>query len=145
MTVNKPLLLAQLSTAHADLLWSVIRLDEATLATQLLHAWTGKDILAHIAYWESFAAERVRTVLSGKAGEMVGVDDTTQNPIIYTQRKDWPLCRVMADLSRAHDRLILALDAASEEELERTHTAPWGQVQACRYATMSVEHEQEHA
>ncbi len=142
--VNKPLLLAQLATAHASLLWAVMRLDEPALTTHKLEDWTCKDILAHVAYWEGFSAERLRTVLAGRAGEMVGVDDATQNPLVYAQRQDWPLCRVMADLARAHDSLILALDAASEEELERTHAAPWGPVQAVRYVTISVEHDEEH-
>jgi hypothetical protein len=145
MSNHKRRLLARLATGRADLLWQVLGLDEATLTTVRLDAWTCKDILAHGAAWESFAAARVASILDSKAGELVGVDDAGQNPVFYAQCKDWPLCRVLAELSKSRASLIFRLRSATQRDLDREYQAAWGPVRASRYADIVAEHDGTHA
>ncbi len=137
--------LARLATARADLLYSVLGLDEAALSSSPVNGqWTAKDILAHVAAWEAWTVDRLGMALSGRAMEMVGVEAETENPRLYAERKDWPLCRSLAELSRTHAGLLTVLQAASEEDLERKYAAPWGKVRPNRWLEMMVEHDQEH-
>lgn len=138
-------LLARLATARAELLYSVLGLDEAALCSSpVAGEWTAKDILAHVAAWEAWTVGRLGMALSGRAGEMVGVEAETENPRLYAERKDWPLCRSLAELARTHASLLTALHAANEDDLEREIAVPWGKVRPNRWLEMMVEHDQEH-
>jgi uncharacterized damage-inducible protein DinB len=138
--------LARLATARADLLFSVLGLEEAALTAQPVHGdWTAKDLLAHVAAWEAWTVDRLGLALSGRAGEMVGVEADTENPRIQAERKDWPLCRSLAELSRTHATLLTALQAVNEADLARKYAAPWGKVRPNRWLEMLVEHDREHA
>lgn len=145
MPLDKPLLLARLATARADLLWSVLGLDETTLIGRpVIDVWTAKDILAHVAAWEHWTVGRVRAMLTGHAMDMVGVEAETENPRIYAERKDWPLCRVMVDLTNAHNSLLYEVDTADASALDLRFRAPWGNVRPAYSLRMSLEHDQEH-
>jgi hypothetical protein len=144
MTVNLTTL-ARLATARADLLYSVLGLEAAALSSVPVGGdWTAKDMLAHLAAWEAWAVDRLHMALSGRAGEMVGVDDEIENPRIHAERKDWPLCRALAELARTHASLLAALDAASEDDLGHEVAAQWGAVKPSRWVEMMVEHDEEH-
>jgi hypothetical protein len=137
--------LARLATARAELLYSVLGLEEVALTSVPVGGdWTAKDMLAHVAAWEAWTVGRLDLALSGRAAEIVGVDDETENPRIHAERKDWPLCRSLAELSRTHAGLLRALEAASEEDLGRELAVPWGRVRPNRWLEMMVEHDQEH-
>jgi uncharacterized damage-inducible protein DinB len=145
MTANL-ITLARLATARADLLFSVLGLEEAVMSSVPVGGdWTAKDMLAHVAAWEAWTVGRLNMALSGRSGEMVGVEAETENPRIHAERKDWPLCRTLAELARTHAGLLTALQAANEEDLERRYAAPWGKVRPNRWLEMLVEHDQEHA
>ncbi len=144
MTANLTTL-ARLATARAELLYSVLGLEEAALTSIPVGGdWTAKDMLAHVAAWEAWTVDRLGMALSGRAAEMVGVEAETENPRIHAERTAWPLCRAMAELARTHASLLSALQAASEEDLERRYAAPWGKVRPNRWLEMLVEHDQEH-
>ena len=144
MTANLTTL-ARLAAARADLLFSVLGLEENALATQpVAGPWTAKDILAHVAAWEAWTVGRLDMALSGRAGEIVGVDDEIENPRIHAERKEWPLCRAMAELARTHAGLVTTLQSVSEHDLESEVAVPWGQVRPNRWLEMMVEHDQEH-
>ncbi len=144
MTANLTTL-AHLATARADLLYSVLGLEEAALTSIPVGGdWTAKDMLAHVAAWEAWTVGRLELALSGRYAEIVGVDDEVENPRIHAERKDWPLCRALAELARTRASLVTTLRSASEADLGRELTLPWGRVRPNRWLQMQVEHDQEH-
>ena len=65
---QKAELLARLATERAWLWWELIGLSEETLVGQpVLGAWTPKDLLAHVAFWDDVNGERLRLALAGRA------------------------------------------------------------------------------
>jgi uncharacterized damage-inducible protein DinB len=140
-----PSTLARLASARADLIFSVLGLEGAALSSVPVGGdWTAKDMLAHVAAWEAWTVGRLEMALSGRAGEMVGVEAETENPRIHAERKDWPLCRALAELARTHAGLLTVLAEANEEALEHRYAAPWGKVRPNRWLEMLMEHDQEH-
>jgi tetratricopeptide (TPR) repeat protein len=85
--------------------------------------WTIKDIIAHNSYWRKYHAENVLAALAGESP--VQTDDDQINEGVYSQYKDqsWDEVETLAEASL--ERMGAALDALSEDDLQRSDFYPW--------------------
>jgi predicted enzyme related to lactoylglutathione lyase len=114
--------------------------------------WSVKDVLAHIAVGEEWAAEQIERATRGgpppsaerlqTLGEEGWFDNEFRNTHYYEQNKDRPLADVRAWSRETHERLLAAIEAAPEAALAEpdwwTGGRPLGQ-------SVTTVHGMEHA
>jgi DinB family protein len=79
--------------------------------------WHPKDHLAHIAWHRDRNANVIEAVHAG--AELPPAVEEDVNAAIYAETRDQPVAEVIAFARRSWDRLESAIEAATEEELER--------------------------
>ena len=116
--------LARLGAERSYLLRQLWGLDEGTLTTMpVTDHWTAKDILAHIAFWDGFTAEKLSRVMNGRIQEIPSPYDSEaiekQNRDRYRQFKEIPLEIVMATLLKERSGLYALLKRFPDKDLQR--------------------------
>jgi uncharacterized protein (TIGR03083 family) len=124
--------------------------DEQLTRMPVVGEWTVKDLLAHIAVWESrlvtalFKAER-----GFVPSDLVEADAEVDalNAQFYREQKDRPLDRILEDLHDVHLALVNRLEAFPEQALNDPRKFKWmkGEPLSRMVAGDSVEHYREHA
>lgn len=120
--------------------------EEELTATDVVGAWSVKDVVAHIWSW---ADETVQTAKhwQGTRPWQNGVDfDDVWSDKQVQSRSALPLINVVDGLTGAHRRLMHLLDMAEDEALAQVAKASWGEEMALvdLFYTMAA-HYQEHA
>jgi hypothetical protein len=119
--MDKQAFLAEIRATHAPLAAAVGTLPEHAWGEPLpdMDGWTRKDTLAHVGWWSDHAAGVVTALRAGREpdeGEPdIGIDD--QNRAILETFRDRGPDEVRAYEAAAFDRLVAAVEAASDEEL----------------------------
>ena len=109
--------------------------------------WSVKDVLAHLAYWQRYAADILRAAADGSTPDLVGDDATERfNASVVKQYYQRPLSRVIAEWHAAREELIDLLEDVSDEDLTDPTRFPWsgGRALLDHIAGSSYAHEQEH-
>jgi uncharacterized damage-inducible protein DinB len=107
--------------------------------------WSVKDILAHLAFWEQDATQRLEFIAAGRSdkiryyGSDEQIDET--NADVYYRRRDWTLEQAMQALRRARERMLEALTAITDDQLA---SKPSGIPVLHWLAGDTYEHDQEH-
>ena len=139
-------LLADLAVERIRLLEQITGLDEKTLSeSPVFDDWTAKDLLAHVAFWDEFVTGRVRMILEGREGEIVGVDLDARNLAVHAERKDWPLAQAVEACVNARADFLATLARLSDEELHRQRHFPWGEASVRLWTGWRAMHDAEHA
>jgi len=110
-------------------------------------AWSVKDVLAHIAFWECYAVNIIRDALRGETPVLVAEDDTERNNAsVVAQYYQRSLSAVIADWQQAREDLIEQLEQLTDDDLNDPDRFPWsdGRTLLDRIAGNSYDHEQEH-
>jgi len=143
---QKAQLLARLATERAWLWWELIGLSEETLIGQpVLGAWTPKDLLAHVAFWDDVSSERVRLALAGRAAEIPYLDLETTNVQVYAARRDWSLAQAVAECQRARADFLALLEPLTWEAMTRPYTLSWGDLRSIAdWAQRRAWHDADH-
>lgn len=103
--------------------------------------WTVKDVLAHLAAWQS---EALRSVERAGQGEDIGpliaesVDEWNHRRV--EERRRLPLVDVMQEFNEAHDQLMAALEQWPDDQAP---LGPAGWDEDCRLWWLT-EHDREH-
>jgi uncharacterized damage-inducible protein DinB len=109
--------------------------------------WSVKDVLAHIAFWQRYAAALARAVANGETPQRQ-VDDETEsrNASVVTQYYLAPIGAVLASWNEAREELLEQIHDLSEDDLNNPDRFAWseGRTLLDRIAANSYEHEQEH-
>jgi hypothetical protein len=82
--------------------------------------WSVKDIIAHLAHYERWIAERLEEHLRGETyvpTEMDDMDFNEANILIFQANRDRALADVQAESQQVFQRLVAAIEAHSEEFL----------------------------
>jgi hypothetical protein len=110
-------------------------------------SWSVKDVLAHIAFWERYAADVVRAARCGETPQL-DVEDLTEsrNASVVAQYYLMSLGAVLASWHTAREELLDQIAELSEADLNESHRFPWSEGRSLlnRIADNSYEHEQEH-
>lgn len=129
-------LLARLAAERSYLLRQLWALDETTLTTvPVAGEWTAKDVIAHVAAWDSLTLSRLRLVGHGRISQIepLGVGDNRDafNAELYQRYRNASLRLVLAFALRERSSLLYALSQLNQAELETRFTLSWGK-EVCR-------------
>ena len=148
--MNKQGFLAEIRAAHEPLAVAVATLPDGSWARPIpgMNGWTRKDALAHVGWWSDHSA-RVITAL--RAGGVPyerdpNFDIDVQNRSILEEFRDRHPGEVRAFEATAFERLVAAVEAASDEDLFTANRFPWlgDETPATAVAWDSTKHYPEH-
>ena len=108
--------------------------------------WSVKDILAHIAWYESEEADFYGEI-NVEGSPLWKVPQEPRNQILFEQNRDRPLEEVLADFRQAHERLLNVIERLSEEDLATPGRFPGTSVEWPpwrKIAVHSCHHDREH-
>jgi hypothetical protein len=118
-------LLARLDAAWKDFEASYAGLSESQLLTpNVTGAWSVRDIIAHVTWWEEEALEHLPLIRSGGRPPRYSVKYggiNAFNALMTERRRDLPLAEVLRQHDEVHARLVACI-ASAPEELLRTET-----------------------
>ena len=81
--------------------------------------WHSKDHLVHMAMAREREAALIEAVRTG--GEVPPPFEEGHNDEVYAANRDRPAAQVMEDADRSWEKLLAAIDASTDEDLERPH------------------------
>ena len=127
--MNKQTLLAEIRATHEALAVAVGTLGDDAWAEPLpdMNGWTRKDALAHVGWWSDHS---VRVVTALRAGGVPYEQDPdfdidAQNRSILEEFRDRDLGEVKAFEAAAFERLVAAVETASDEDLFTPRLFSW--------------------
>jgi hypothetical protein len=141
-------LAALLQATSMELELLILRLSVAQMNQPgAVGAWSVKDVLAHIAFWERYAADVVRAARYDEAPQL-DVEDLTEsrNASVVAQYYLTPIGVVIASWHAAREELLDQIAHLSDADLNDPQRFPWseGRSLLARIAADSYKHEQEH-
>lgn len=138
-------LLRQMKTER-ERLWSAIGgLDGDALALPGANGeWAVRDILAHMAFWEEHASQRLRLIAQGRAEGIhyygsEEIDDI--NAQVFAERRPWTVAEAEQALRLARQHLLEDLAALTDDQFG---SSPAGIPVLAWLAADTFEHDQEH-
>jgi hypothetical protein len=125
--MTKSEFLAQLRAARARLDERLARLSQAELTARAPDAWSIKDNLAHLTFWEQYMLDQVRRCAVGAAAPqwMSNEEEAATNARLLRDNWDRPLAEVLADMRRSLDDVIAQVAALSEADLTDPARFAW--------------------
>jgi uncharacterized damage-inducible protein DinB len=121
-------------------------LDEETLTTvAVADGLTIKDLLAHIAAWDSLFADRIEQVVAGRTSALISVDLDARNAALREERRGWSLEQAVAAFSGERARFLAALDQVPDPLFHQMLTLPWGKAAVRTWAEWRGRHDRSHA
>jgi hypothetical protein len=134
------------TNTRLDLLLAGLNVDQMN-RPGAVGTWSVKDAIAHIAFWERYAAGLLRAVVCGATPQLDVEDATeTRNASVVAQYYQQPLGAVIAEWYAAREELLDQLQLVSDDDLNDPKRFPWsdGRTLLDRIAANSYRHEQEH-
>ncbi len=89
-------------------------------AEPVFNGWTVKDVLAHLAAWQSITVTNLFRLERGQPLLYANLDPKKVDELnarFYQELKDWPLEKVLADLEGSYRQLVNRIRLLSEEEV----------------------------
>lgn len=147
--MRKKDILGELIAARADLHEA---LDGLT-PDQMLHPgavgiWSVKDVLAHIAAWESELVTALNQVQNRQVPSVMGIEDIDEwNDDQYHMNASRPLEAILVDLEGVHKMLYRMIEDFEEKALTDNQRFPWMEGEPLAYLVEenAYLHEREHA
>jgi len=110
--------------------------------------WSIKDILGHIATWESRLVTILYSIERGVAPKMFHTPAEVDklNAQSFAEQRDRPLDRVLSDFQAVHAQLLKRLDTLKERDLADPNRFKWmeGEPLEKMVASDTFEHYAEH-
>ena len=114
--MDRSTLRSLIETGHARLENVLAGFDDAAMGDRIDDEWTRKDVLAHLEAWERRVVGLLDRLRTGEAlEEQVETDEL--NARFYAADSDRSLADVRAGEQAAYERMLAAVDGASDEEL----------------------------
>ena len=138
-------LLTALRAGRDRLETALAQLDDAAMAERIDDEWTRKDVLAHLEAWERRVVDLLERLRAGTdPGERVETDEL--NARFYAADRDRTLADVRAGEAAAYERMVAAIEGASDEELFDGGHFAWtnGEPLAAWFRGDGDEHYDEH-
>jgi len=138
--------LIRLASSRDELLASFDGLSRSGWMNQVLPDWTAKDVLAHIAAWETRVAMYLPDLLADNGMRIVSVQPDAFNAEQVALRRERAPGELLNELTDSRRRILEALANASDDGLTRPRAVPWGQVTIEQWALREIcDHDGEHA
>ena len=126
--MNKADLLSNMRAGHARLEKLIDKLSEEQMLAPRLHGdWSGKDLLAHLGFWEQKMAEYCQMLRNGEnPRETVGEYDVDAiNAAAFAEHHQQSLDEVRRFERVSFQRLLDQAENASEEDLVDPQRFAW--------------------
>lgn len=114
--ISKGQLLARLSQGHRAMREAVGALPAERWDEKLPAGWTFKELVGHLAYWESTVAPEIRALREGAPREVEG-DEDAQNARAAAESRGVSRDQVLERWDRAHAEVVQAAETLTEDEL----------------------------
>jgi uncharacterized damage-inducible protein DinB len=151
ISTQRAVLLARLAAERSHLLLKLEGLHEDALTSEPISGeWTAAVLLAHLAYWEAFAADRLGKLADGRLEEIRPLSDgdtlEARNANMVTQFAGLSFDEAVAMLQKERRGFLLALGQYSDEALERQkRLRPGWRIRPRTWAAWPHRHDAEHA
>jgi len=126
--MNKTEFLKTLKAERARLEEELAVLSEARLIERPApDAWSIKDNLAHLTFWEQYMLNNIRRAVNEAAAPewMTDEEETLTNARVFTDNWDRPLADVLADMRRSLADVIAQVESLSEAYLTDPNRFAW--------------------
>lgn len=114
--------------AHRRMAGVIGQLDDERLLEPAMGAWTGKDIVAHMAWWHEHSVLVIESLLAGREPyDRSDPENSTDSINERTRREhlDDPSQMVRGMFGDSFARLIAAIERASEDAIFEADRWPW--------------------
>ncbi len=130
---------------------------DTLVAAPVMEHWTIKDLLTHVAAWDTIHTDRVALALAERETEIASVDPDERNAELYTQQRDWPLDEAVQAAINARQNYLGVLRRANDAQLVRPVRLPclrpltrhaaagWRETSAWEFAYWRARHDETHA
>ncbi len=126
--MNKAGLLSDMRAGHARLEALINKLTPEQMLLPRLHGgWSGKDLLAHLGFWEQRMAEYCRILLAGGTpeGEVGNFAVDAINAAAYAEHRHQSLDEVRRFERESFQQLLAQAEAAPEPDLLDPRRFAW--------------------
>jgi hypothetical protein len=126
--VDKQELIRTTQEAHQRVTGMIRRVPDERLLEPAMDDWTGKDVLAHLAWWHDHSALVIEGLRAGR--EPYDRDDPGNgtdafNERVHREHAGDPPELVRRAFDESFSRLLAALEPATDEELFAEDRWPW--------------------
>jgi uncharacterized damage-inducible protein DinB len=120
MPADRGTLLQAYRQSRETLLAAIDGLSDEQMTAPSIDGWSAKDHLAHIAFWDDIRAGEVTRISAGfeSAWRMRPEQDEALNEITYDERRNLSLEQVRWELDMSRQRLLDAIESATERGLD---------------------------
>ncbi|MBU6424442.1 MAG: ClbS/DfsB family four-helix bundle protein [Chloroflexota bacterium] len=126
--MNKDELVRTITSGHRDLAELVDRISDDALRGRVTDDWTGKDVLAHIAWWHGHSVLVVEGLRAGQrpydATDPANITDAVNERVLREHVDDAPQA-TRAAVERSFERLVESVAPLTDDDLFRTDRWPW--------------------
>lgn len=99
---------------------------EQMTAPGVMGEWSVKDLLGHVAMWESRLVTILYSVERGVEPKTLRSSEVDRvNAESYVEQRERPLDRVLSDFHAVHVQLLKRLDALQDRDLSDSKRFPW--------------------
>ncbi len=127
--MTKQAFLAEIRASHAPLAAAIRTLADGAWVEPLvdMDGWTRKDALAHVGWWTDHSVRVITALRAGEApyARNPDFDIDAQNRTILDEFRDRDPGAVRAYEAAAFDRLVAAVEAATDEDLFTADRFVW--------------------
>jgi len=126
--MDKLELIGSLREAHRRMAGTIERVPNERLLEPAMDDWTGKDLLAHMAWWHDHSALVIGSLRAGREPyDRTDATVTTDvlNERTYRQHLDDPPELTRRAFSESFSRLLAALEPCTDEDLFAADRWPW--------------------
>jgi hypothetical protein len=118
--VDKRELIRTMRDAHQRMAEAIERLPDERLLEPAMDNWTGKDLLAHMAWWHDHSVLVIESLRAGRQPDDGSDPESTTDAInerTYREHLDDPPELTRRAFSESFTRLLAALEPVTDEEL----------------------------
>jgi hypothetical protein len=126
--LDKPELIRTMRDAHQRVADAIQRIPDQRLLDSALDNWTGKDLLAHMAWWHDHSALVIEGLRAGRQPYDASDPANTTDAVNERTRRDHlddPPELTRRAFSESFTRLLAALEPATDDELFAADRWKW--------------------
>jgi len=126
--VDKPELIRTIREAHERVAGAIERVPAERLLEPAMDDWTGKDLLAHLAWWHDHSILVIEALREGRLpydDSDPAITTDALNDRTYRAHLDDPPEHTRQAFSDSFTRLLAAIESVTDEELFAEDRWPW--------------------
>ncbi|MFQ6125682.1 MAG: ClbS/DfsB family four-helix bundle protein [Candidatus Heimdallarchaeota archaeon] len=119
MKISKTDLIAAVRAARAYLLEIIEDFNpEEMLQPTKIGKWCVKDILSHIAGWDTLMRTTMRAIFEGKQPDLSATKDIDATNVKFVdERSGWSVEQILAEMAENHQKMLQFVEELTDEQL----------------------------